>query len=55
MLKRTVIIGDASIINDFKTLCKKQGRIPSKLILSWMITFIQNNKIESQKHGRKKA
>lgn len=41
MLKKTVVIADASVISAFKIICRKTGRVPSKLIEGWMITFVQ--------------
>lgn len=52
MLKRTVVIADAKIINNFKLLCKTQGRIPGKVIEKFMEEFIKTNSPE-KKLGKK--
>lgn len=49
MLKRTTVIGDASIINEFREICKMQDKTPSKVILGWMLTFVQKTKMKKGK------
>lgn len=51
---RTVVIGDEAIIKEFRDLCRKNGRIVSHVILGFMITHIQQAKIDARKTGRKK-
>lgn len=54
-LKRTVIICDESIIKEFKELCKKNGRVVSKVVEGWMVTYCETAKLSElrKKNGKK--
>lgn len=55
MQKRTVVIGDSSIIDVFRIICKREGRTPSKVILGWMLTYIQKETLAARRRNGKKA
>lgn len=40
MLKRTVVVGDANIINRFKATCKENGMIMSKVVIKLMKQYV---------------
>ncbi len=55
MLKRTVVIGDPVIINDFKKLCRSKGVVASKVIINLMTQYIVENTFFRGKKSGKKA
>ena len=47
--KKTVFVLDESIITAFKKICKQLDRTPSRLVESWIVTFLGNKKINGKK------
>lgn len=56
-ISRTAVFGDSRIINNFKNVCKAQGRIPSKVVTDFMAGYVDSHKSDGRKevkrHGRK--
>lgn len=53
MIKRTVVIGDAKVIDEFKALCRKLGRIPGKVMIDLMAQYIVSHISPRSARGKK--